>query len=70
MKLSAAAPMAAGSAFLFDPRTWHGGTPNLSESVRALPGVSFVAPWYAANGSRNHRRQRPRSTSRREGHPL
>ena len=70
MKLSAAAPMAAGSAFLFDPRTWHGGTPNLSESVRALPGVSFVAPWYAANGSRNHRRRIPRSVFERFESPL
>lgn len=70
MKLSVAAPMAAGSAFLFDPRVWHGGTPNLSKAVRALPGVSFVAPWYAGNGSRNFRRRIPRSVFQQFASPL
>ena len=70
MKLSVAAPMAAGTAFLFDPRCWHGGTPNLSNSVRALPGVGFVAPWYAGNGSRTRRRRIPRSVFERFESPL
>lgn len=69
MKLSVAAPMAAGSAFLFDPRTWHGGTPNLSQSIRALPGVSFVAPWYTGNRP-IHRRRIPRSVYEQFKSPL
>jgi len=27
-------------------RAWHGGTPNLSNEVRAIPNVEYYAPWY------------------------
>ena len=30
---------------VWDIRGWHGGTPNLSAEVRAIPGVGFAAPW-------------------------
>lgn len=29
-----------------DPRAWHGGTPNLSNEVRAIPNIEYFAPWY------------------------
>ena len=28
-----------------DLRTWHGGTPNLSDEMRAIPNAIFLAPW-------------------------
>ena len=37
MKWSTLCPVPAGSAVFRDNRTWHGGTPNLSDHVRALP---------------------------------
>jgi hypothetical protein len=27
-------------------RAWHGGTPNLSDQVRAIPNIEFYAPWF------------------------
>ena len=27
-------------------RSWQGGTPNLSEHIRAIPAAFFSAPWY------------------------
>jgi hypothetical protein len=27
-------------------RCWHGGTPNLSREVRAMPNVEYMAPWF------------------------
>ena len=29
-----------------DVRAWHGGTPNLSDHVRAIPNSEFYAPWF------------------------
>ena len=29
--------------------SWHGGTPNLSREVRAIPSVEYCAPWFAQN---------------------
>lgn len=29
-----------------DPRAWHGGTPNLSDSMRCLANVEYYAFWY------------------------
>ncbi|MGZ7008433.1 MAG: hypothetical protein ACXVLX_22790, partial [Ilumatobacteraceae bacterium] len=29
-----------------DLRAWHGGTPNLSQAVRAAPNVEYFAPWF------------------------
>ncbi len=46
MKLSTVCPAPAGSVLIRDIRAWHGGTPNLSDEVRAIPNVEFWAPWY------------------------
>lgn len=46
MKASRVYPAPAGSVILRDVRAWHGGTPNVSEEVRAIPNVEFFAPWY------------------------
>ena len=46
MKLSTVCPAPAGSVLLRDVRAWHGGTPNLSNDVRAIPSVQFYAPWF------------------------
>ena len=46
MKLSTVCPAPAGSVLIRDVRAWHGGTPNLSKEVRAIPNVEFFAPWY------------------------
>ena len=32
-----------GSVLIRDPRAWHGGTPNLSNEVRAIPSAEFYA---------------------------
>ena len=48
MKLSIACPVPAGAALIRDLRCWHGGTPNLSEHTRALPGLKYWASWYRA----------------------
>ena len=46
MRLSTVCPLPAGSAIIRDARCWHGGTPNLSNQVRAMPNVEFMAPWF------------------------
>ncbi len=46
MKLSTVCPAPAGSVLIRDTRAWHGGTPNLSDHVRAMPNAEFHAPWY------------------------
>lgn len=46
MKLSTVCPAPAGSAIFRDIRAWHGGTPNLSKDVRAMPNVEYFAPWF------------------------
>ena len=46
MKLSTVCPASAGSVLIRDVRAWHGGTPNLSNQVRAIPNVEFLAPWF------------------------
>ncbi|MGE0624165.1 MAG: phytanoyl-CoA dioxygenase family protein [Pseudomonadales bacterium] len=46
MKLSTVCPVPAGSVLIRDIRAWHGGTPNLSDEVRAIPNVEYWAPWY------------------------
>jgi hypothetical protein len=46
MKLSTVCPAPAGSVLIRDPRAWHGGTPNLSNEVRAIPNIEYYAPWY------------------------
>ena len=46
MRYSTICPLPAGSAIIRDARCWHGGTPNLSRQVRAMPNVEFMAPWF------------------------
>jgi hypothetical protein len=46
MRLSTLCPLPAGSAIFRDVRCWHGGTPNLSREVRAMPNVEYFAPWF------------------------
>lgn len=50
MKLSTVCPAPAGTAILRDIRAWHGGTPNLSRDVRAMPNVEYYAPWFRSEG--------------------
>ena len=46
MRLSTVWPAPAGSALIRDVRAWHGGTPNLTDSARAIPNAEFFAPWF------------------------
>jgi ectoine hydroxylase-related dioxygenase (phytanoyl-CoA dioxygenase family) len=46
MRLSTVCPAPAGSIQIRDVRAWHGGTPNLSDELRAIPNVEFYAPWF------------------------
>lgn len=52
MKLSTVCPAKAGGVLIRDVRAWHGGTPNVSDEVRAIPNVEFYAPWYREQVSR------------------
>jgi ectoine hydroxylase-related dioxygenase (phytanoyl-CoA dioxygenase family) len=46
MRLSTVCPAPAGSVQIRDVRAWHGGTPNVSDHMRAIPNVEFYAPWF------------------------
>jgi hypothetical protein len=46
MQLSTVCPAPAGSVQIRDVRAWHGGTPNLSDDLRAIPNLEFYAPWF------------------------
>jgi len=46
MRLSTVCPAPAGAVQIRDVRAWHGGTPNLSDHMRAIPNVEFYAPWF------------------------
>ena len=46
MRLSTVCPAPAGSIMVRDVRAWHGGTPNVSDAVRAIPNLEFYAPWF------------------------
>jgi hypothetical protein len=46
MRLSTVCPVRAGAIQIRDVRAWHGGTPNLSDRVRAIPNMEFYAPWF------------------------
>ncbi|MGI9607768.1 MAG: phytanoyl-CoA dioxygenase family protein [Acidimicrobiales bacterium] len=50
MRYSTLCPVPAGSAVFRDNRAWHGGTPNLSNDVRAFPNLEFYAPWFRSEG--------------------
>lgn len=49
MRFSTVCPLPAGSAVFRDARCWHGGTPNLSREVRAMPNVEYFAPWFRSD---------------------
>lgn len=49
MKLSTVCPVPAGSGVIRDVRAWHGGTPNLSNEIRAIPNAEYFAPWFRQN---------------------
>jgi len=53
MKLSTVCPAPAGSVLLRDVRAWHGGTPNVSQEIRAIPNVEFYAPWFIEQQSKS-----------------
>ena len=46
MRLSTVCPASAGAIMVRDVRAWHGGTPNVSDSMRAIPNLEFYAPWF------------------------
>ncbi|MDA9366859.1 hypothetical protein N9R10_04370, partial [Pseudomonadales bacterium] len=46
MRLSTVCPVPAGSIMIRDVRAWHGGTPNVSETMRAIPNLEIYAPWF------------------------
>ncbi len=46
MRLSTVCPAPAGAIMVRDVRAWHGGTPNISSAVRAIPNLEFYAPWF------------------------
>lgn len=46
MRLSTVCPAPAGSVQIRDVRAWHGGTPNVSDHMRAIPNLEFYAPWF------------------------
>ncbi len=50
MRLSTLVGAPAGAAVFRDVRAWHGGTPNLSRAVRAMPNIEYVAPWFGEFG--------------------
>lgn len=65
MRFSTLCPLPAGSAIIRDARCWHGGTPNLSREVRAMPNVEYVAPWFRSQAvirSMSHERWRTLSS--------
>ena len=63
MKLSTVCPAPAGSVLIRDVRAWHGGTPNLSDEVRAIPNLEYFAPWYRERTSKSLPREIYRSLS-------
>ena len=46
MRLSTVCPAPAGAIMIRDVRAWHGGTPNISTAMRAIPNLEFYAPWF------------------------
>jgi Phytanoyl-CoA dioxygenase (PhyH) len=46
MRLSTLVGAPAGAAIFRDTRAWHGGTPNLSREIRAMPNIEYMSPWY------------------------
>ncbi|CAE7463280.1 unnamed protein product [Symbiodinium natans] len=44
MMFNTLCPIRAGAAIFRDNRLWHGGTPNLSSKMRALPNMEYFPP--------------------------
>eukprot|EP00434_Breviolum_minutum_P041371 symbB.v1.2.036802.t2/scaffold5280.1/size28982/2 len=44
MHFNTLCPIPAGAAIFRDNRCWHGGTPNLSDKMRALPNMEYFPP--------------------------
>jgi ectoine hydroxylase-related dioxygenase (phytanoyl-CoA dioxygenase family) len=42
----------AGTAVIRDVRCWHGGTANVSQTIRPMTSVGYFAPWYRYVGQR------------------
>ena len=47
MRMSTVCPIPAGCAILRDIRCWHGGTPCVGDTPRAMPSCNFHAPWFS-----------------------
>lgn len=45
MRMSTLVGAPAGAAIIRDIRAWHGGTPNVSKEIRAMPSAEYAAPW-------------------------
>lgn len=45
MRFSTLVGAPAGAGVFRDTRAWHGATPNLGRTVRAMPNVEYGAPW-------------------------
>lgn len=45
MRLSTLVGARAGACVIRDNRAWHGGTPNVSREVRAMPNVEYRPSW-------------------------
>lgn len=45
MRLATLVGAHAGGGVIRDTRAWHGGTPNLSREIRAMPNIEYAAPW-------------------------
>ncbi len=46
MRLSTVCPAPAGAIMIRDVRAWHGGTPNIADTIRSIPNLEFYAPWF------------------------
>ena len=49
MRMSTVSPIPAGCAIIRDIRTWHGGTPVLSATPRAMPSCNYFAPYFGSS---------------------
>ena len=45
MRLSTLVGVPAGAGIFRDNRAWHGGTPNLSREIRAMPNIEYSPAW-------------------------
>ena len=50
MRMSTLVGAPAGAGVFRDNRAWHGGTPNLSREIRAMPNIEYVPAWIPSHG--------------------